>query len=96
MSTTQSIGTTAPRLRIGLGTRLIALGVLVAVALTVVILALTGGSRTSSAIPTSHASALRQYPGTGQPYGTGSHGAAQAPPSKCVYLQADHRCFPEQ
>ena len=48
MSTPESIAGVAPRLRMGLSRALLALGVLVALAVTVVILALTGSSRTGA------------------------------------------------
>lgn len=62
MSTQQSIAGVAPRLRIGLSKALLALGVLVAVAVTVVTLALTGANRTNVAIPAGH-SAYQASPG---------------------------------
>jgi hypothetical protein len=51
MSTPQSIAHVTPRLRIGLGRVLTALGILVAVATTVIILALTGAHHASVATP---------------------------------------------
>jgi hypothetical protein len=51
MSTRQSIQGATPRFRIGHGAALTALGVLIAVAVTIIILALTSASHTSVATP---------------------------------------------
>jgi len=51
MSTPQSIPHLTPRFRIGLGTTLTALGVLVAIAVSILILALTGANNTTVATP---------------------------------------------
>jgi hypothetical protein len=51
MSTHQSIPHLAPRVRIGLGTVGTALGVLVAIAVAITILALTGANHTTVATP---------------------------------------------
>jgi hypothetical protein len=51
MSTPQSIARVTPRLRIGLGRVLTALGILVAVATTIIILALTSARHTTVASP---------------------------------------------
>jgi hypothetical protein len=51
MSTPHSIPHVTPRFRIGLGTALSALGVLLAIAVTVILLALTGANHTTIATP---------------------------------------------
>ncbi|MGB8881531.1 MAG: hypothetical protein WCD11_34875 [Solirubrobacteraceae bacterium] len=51
MSAPQSIPHVTHRFRIGLGTMLTALGVLLAVAVTIIILALTGANHTTVATP---------------------------------------------
>ena len=51
MSTPQSIPRATPRIRIGLGTVLTALGVLAATAATITILALTGANHTTATNP---------------------------------------------
>lgn len=51
MSTTQSTARIAPRFRVGRGTLLTAIGVLVAIALAITIPALTGANHTNVATP---------------------------------------------
>ena len=51
MSTPQSIPRVTPRIRIGIGTVLSALGVLAAIAATITILALTGANHTTATNP---------------------------------------------
>jgi hypothetical protein len=51
MSTTQGVPHLTPRVRIGFGTLLAALGVLVAIAVTIALLALTSANHTAAAIP---------------------------------------------
>jgi hypothetical protein len=58
MSTTQGISHLTPRVRIGFGTVLAALGVLVAIAVTIGLLALTSANHTAAAIPSATSPAV--------------------------------------
>lgn len=78
MSTTQSMTHATPRFRIGLRVGLVALGLLIAVAVTAVIVALSGGSQTSGANTAAHYPPLIHYHGTGQADATRYLGIAQA------------------
>jgi hypothetical protein len=93
MSTAQGITQAAPRLRIGLRAGLVALGVLVAVAVTAVIVAFSGGSRTSGAVPTAHYAAPTGARIDHRGLRASSVTSASARHPNCVFVRPEHRCI---
>lgn len=84
MSTPQSIPHLTPQFRVRLGTLLTALGVLIAIAVSIVILALTGANHTTVATPVTPAQAAADSTPQVRYLGAGQVHAALKPQSGAV------------
>lgn len=108
MSTPQSIPRATPRIRIGLGTVLTALGVLAAVAVAIIIVALTGANHTTATNPVAAPQAVgastpqtrylgprQEHAATNPPRGQATSPAAGAgnPAAHYACLGAAQRCL---
>jgi hypothetical protein len=106
MSTPQSIPRATPRIRIGRGTALTVLGVLAAIAVTIVILALTGANHSTvttpvaapqvagASRPQTHYLGPRQEHAAPNPHnGDGTSPAAGNPTAHYACLGAAQRCI---